>query len=350
MSPRPAGPAALSVRRASCGFALVFAMCLGSSADAHAEPTRVLRFATIAPEGTAWARLARSFAREIEQETRGEVQARWYFGGIAGDEQEMVARVRRGQLDGIASAGMMCQRLAPTLRVIRVVGLFQSREEALYVLGRLTPRVDKEFADAGFTNLGEAGFGSDVIFSRAPLRTLDELRRARLWVWDLDDVFRTELPALGMHMTPTSVEGALGAFEDGKIDGFIGIPSAALAYQWSTRARYFSDLRVSYLMGCLVVAQTAFDPLALKDQKAVRAAAGKLMRQMEDMGEQQDAALMKSLFEKQGMHRVEVSKGFRTEFLDAARVARQRLGAKLTTPELLDEINGWLADYRSDHR
>ncbi|HEY1585423.1 MAG TPA: hypothetical protein VGH63_07010, partial [Polyangia bacterium] len=77
---------------------------------------------------------------------------------------------------------------------------------------------------------------------------------------------------------------------------------------------------------------------------------GRLMRRMEDTGQRQDDALMRSLFAKQGAHRIEVSQNFRSEFLDAARAARLRLGTTLTTQALLDEINGWLADYRSDHR
>jgi TRAP-type C4-dicarboxylate transport system substrate-binding protein len=330
--------------------ALVSLFLLAIPYNALATPVHVLRFATAAPDGTEWARLSRSFAREIAEETNGQVEVKWYFGGIAGNEEEMIGRMRRGQLDGVASAGMLCQRLAPSMRVVHLVGLFQSREEALYVLGRLKPQVDKELARAGFTNLGEAGFGTDVLFSRTPIRTLDELRRARLWIWDLDDVYKLELPALGLHVVPRTVETSLQAYEEGKIDGFIGIPSAALVFQWSSRAKYFSDLRVGYLMGCLVVTNNAFDPLPLAAQKAVQGAAGRLMRHMEDMGEQQDTALLKSLFAKQGMHRIEVSKGFRTDFLDAARAARLKLGAALTTQPLLDEINGWLADYRSDHQ
>ncbi|HWE28646.1 MAG TPA: TRAP transporter substrate-binding protein DctP [Polyangia bacterium] len=323
---------------------------LAIAATASAEPTHVLRFATVAPDGTEWARLSRSFAREIEEQTNGDVQIKWYFGGIAGNEAEMIARMRRGQLDGVASAGMLCQRLAPTMRAVHVVGLFQSRDEALYVLGRLKPRIDREFAAAGLTNLGEAGFGTDILFSRTPLRSLEELRQQRLWIWDLDEIYKLEMPALAIKATPLPLEGALAAFEAAQLDGFIGIPSAALVFQWSTRARYYSDLRVGYVMGCLVVSNSAFDPLPFEAQQAVHAASGRLMRQMEDIGERQDDALLNSLFEKQGMHRVEVSKSFRTEFLDAARAARFKLGSSLTTQALLDEINGWLADYRSDRR
>ena len=341
-----------SLRPSTRALALIVSLGTATVASpaALATPTHVLRFATAAPDGTEWARLSRSFAREIEEQTRGEVQVKWYFGGIAGNEAEMIGRMRRGQLDGVASGGMLCQRLAPTMRVVHIVGLFQSREEALYVLGRLKPRVDRELDRAGFTNLGEAGFGTDILFSRTPIRTLEDFKNARLWTWDLDEVYQLEMPALGMHAARLPLEGALAAYEKGDIDGFIGIPSAALVFQWSAHARYYSDLRVGYVMGCMVVTNDAFDPLPLEAQRVVHGAAGRLMRQMEDIGQRQDDALINSLFAKQGAHRVAVSQSFRTEFLDAARAARLKLGAALTTQTLLDEINGWLADYRSDHR
>jgi hypothetical protein len=71
---------------------------------------------------------------------------------------------------------------------------------------------------------------------------------------------------------------------------------------------------------------------------------------MEDTGVRQDAALLGGLFEKQGMRRVPVSPKFRAEFLDAARKAREQLGASLTSPALLNEIMTWLADHRSEHQ
>jgi TRAP-type transport system periplasmic protein len=336
----------MRLSRAFGGALVAVAALVSGSSDA--APAHVLRFATIAPDGTEWARLSRSFSREVEQATEGNVVVKWYFGGIAGDEQGMIDRVRRGQLDGVASGGMMCQRLAPSMRVMRIVGLFQSRDEALYVLGRLKPRLDREFAASGFANLGEAGFGSDVLFSREPVRTFADLKRLKLWVWNLDDVFRSEAPAIGLNVLPMSVESALGSYERGEIDGMIGIPTAALAYQWSTRARYVSDLRMGYLMGCLVVSNTSFDPLPVRDRQAVLQAAAKLMRQMEDMGEQQDAALLRTLFVRQGMKHVDPPQTLRTQFLEMARRARETLGPKLAEPALLNEVTTWLADYRSE--
>jgi TRAP-type C4-dicarboxylate transport system substrate-binding protein len=339
------------VRRVARVIAVVAAVTatVAVGASAAAEPV-TLRFASVAPDGSEWARLMRAFAREVEHATEGDVQIRWYFSGIAGGEQDMIDRIRRGQLDGAASGGMMCQRLAPSMRVMRIVGLFQSREEALHVLGKLRPRLDRELSRSGFSNLGEAGMGSDIIFSRTPIASLDDLRRAKFWVWDLDEVWQRELPAMGIHVLPLPVESAGAAYEDGRSDGFFGITTAALAFQWSTRARYFAELRMGYLMGCLVVSHESFDPLPTADQQAIRGAAAKLMREMENMGQQQESQLLGGLFERQGMHRVPVSDAFRSEFFQLAHDARDRLEGELTTSELLGEVSGWLADFRAQHR
>src|SRR6476646_5054881 len=87
---------------------------------AQAEPV-TLRLATAVPEGTAWARVGMAFARDVDELTHGEVRVKWYLGGIAGNELQVLDRMKRDQLDGVGSGGVLCQRLAPTMRVTRLV-------------------------------------------------------------------------------------------------------------------------------------------------------------------------------------------------------------------------------------
>src|SRR5262249_279368 len=121
------------------------------SATALAEPRWTLRMATPAPEGTAWAREIKAFSREVEAGPHGEVRMKWYLGGIGGDELEIGERIRRDQLDGAGAGGMLCERLAPSMRVLRLLGVFQSRAEAAYVMQRLQPSLEAEFAKSGFS-------------------------------------------------------------------------------------------------------------------------------------------------------------------------------------------------------
>jgi TRAP-type C4-dicarboxylate transport system substrate-binding protein len=326
---------------------VVAALATASTASADAV---VLRMGTAAPEGTAWAREGHAIERDIAELTHGQVRMKWYLGGIAGDEMMMLDRIKREQLDGVASGGMMCQKLAPTMRALRVVGLFQNRDESAYVAGRLKDTLDAEFLKAGFINFGELGVGPDVLFSKTPVASMAELKKTRLWIWDLDDVYRLMLGEMGLHVVPRPLDKASAAFEQGELDGFVAVPTAALAFQWSTQVRYFTDLRPSFLRGCLIIASRAYDQLSVDGQQAVRKAAARVLARLEEIGRAQDEELLGRLFEKQGLKRVPVSEGFRAEFFAAAQAARERLAGRLVPGALMQRVLGLLADYRAMHR
>jgi TRAP-type C4-dicarboxylate transport system substrate-binding protein len=316
---------------------------------ARAEPAHVLRMAAVAPEGTAWARELKAFARDVESRTKGGVRIKWYLGGIAGDDVQVSDRVRRDQLDGVASGGMLCERIAPTMRALSVLGLFQTRQESAYVMTRMKPELDHEFAQAGFVNLAEAGLGAQVILSRAPVKSLADLRQGKFWIWDLDDVLRGQVTELGIGTVPAGLDAAARAYDEGRTDGFIAIPSAALAFQWSTQAQYISDLRIAFLSGCLLVVNRAWDQMPLEDQQVVRASAAKLQVRMEELGRGQDEALLGGLFTKQGLRSVPVSDAFRSEFFEAARAAREHLSDKTVPHALIGRISEMLIDFRAEH-
>ncbi len=321
---------------------------VGASSLARAEP-QLIRFATIAPDGTTWARELKAWAQDVERESGGSVKLKLYFDAIAGDEPEMGERIRRGQLDGMIGS-MYCYRVSSAMRVSLVVGLFQDRDEASWVMNRLRPAIDKEFLQHGFVNLGESGLGSMILFSRRPVRSMAELRQTPLLVWTADGIVPRQLEALGLHVFAPPIDDGMRSYVAGRTDAFFAAPAAALAYQWSTEARYFSDLRISFLVGCAMIANRTFDALPLEAQQAIRLASAKLSKRFEDVARQEDDALIGKLFAKQGLVRVPVDERFRTDFFEASRAARDRIDPTLISPELVRQVLLLLADYRGVHR
>lgn len=322
------------------------AACLLCARAAAADPT-VLRLASVAPDGTAWANELRAYAREAEQEAEGALRIKWYLGGVLGDELEQLERIRKGQIDGIASGGMGCERVAPSMRIQGLPGVFQSRDESAYVMDRLRPDMFAEAARAGFAMLVTTGLGPEVIFSRVPVRTLADLRRLRLWRWSVDEVGIAMSGEMKLTVVPAPLNEAARAYDDHRIDGFLAIPAAALAFQWSTQARYITDLRTGYLTGCVFIANRAFDRLSFKVQSVLRGLMAKYDVRFEDLGRRQDEALLGGLFERQGLQTAPPTEAFRSEFFAAARAARER--QTFVPKALLDRVLRMLADYRVEH-
>jgi TRAP-type C4-dicarboxylate transport system substrate-binding protein len=262
----------------------------------------------------------------------------------------MLERMKRGQLDVVMSGGMMCMKLAPSMRVLRLLGMFQSGDEASYVLGRLRPTIDTEMASAGFHNFGEAALGSDLMFSRKPITTLAELKRTRTWMWDLDETMRAQLELIGFSAVPLPVEEAARAYDSQKTDAFLAIPAASLAFQWSAQAKFLSDLHLGYLPGCMIMINRAWDSLPVEARSVVTVATARTQARLEELARTQDEELIGGLFARQGLKRTPVSATFSSDFFDAARGARQGIRDKLVPGDLMNRVSGWLADYRAEHQ
>jgi TRAP-type C4-dicarboxylate transport system substrate-binding protein len=331
--------------RAAALSCLVWA--LGVTAPAYADAI-TLRIATVVPEGSAWARELRAYVRDVDSASDGALRIKIYFGGIAGDEMTVLDRIRRDQLDG-AIGSEACTRLAPSMKVGRLVGLFQNRDESAYAMSRLKPTLDREFLDAGFINLGEAGLGPEVLFTRAPVRTLADMQAQHLWIWDLDEMLKAQSPGLGLHTVPLPLEQATRAYDEGSIDGFIAIPTATLAFQWSAQARYLVELRLTFRSGCEFVASRAFDALPVPARQALLSSSAKLAQRMESLGREQDDALLSGLLSKQGLRTLTPSESLRSQFFELAQHVRQSNGERLVPRPLLDKVVSWLADYRAEH-
>jgi TRAP-type C4-dicarboxylate transport system substrate-binding protein len=308
----------------------------------------VLRLATAAPDATSWAKELRAFARNVQASTDGHVSIKWYMGGVAGDEKEALGRIAKAQLDGMA-AGVACAEVAPSMRALNVPGVVQGRDEANYVSQKLQPQFAAEAQKNGYALLFTAGLGPTMIFTRTPVRTMSELRSIKLWRWDLDQWGLMATRAMGMPVEAGPLDQAGRLYDDGKIDGFTTIPSAALAFQWSTQAKYITPLPVGYVQGCLLVANRAWDPLTQPERQAVMAAGAKCAHRFEEVGRDQDAQLLGGLFARQGLQTVALSPALRAQYFEAARAARERLGDKLLSRTLLDDVMRLLADYRAEN-
>ena len=233
----------------------------------------------------------------------------------------------------------------------RIFGLFEDRHESFYVLGRLAPTLDAEFLRAGFINLGEATLGPEMLFTREPVHDLAGLRKTLLWIWDADAALALQAHALGLRVVATPLEDATRAYDDKSVDGFIAMPTAALAFQWSAEAHYLENLALSYRNGCVFIASRAFDPLPIdvaalhphRDGQAAPAArrhelaAGRRARQRAVRAPgPQDGAGVAEL-----PHRL---------LQPGARHARRASAPRLVPPKLLEQVLSWLADYRAEHQ
>ena len=82
-------------------LALFFFACL---LHLNAATAATYKIATISPDGLSWMKKLRAGVKEIESATDGRVKFKIYPGGVQGDDQTVLRKMRIGQLHGGALA------------------------------------------------------------------------------------------------------------------------------------------------------------------------------------------------------------------------------------------------------
>ena len=217
----------------------------------------------------------KAFAREVETQTNGEVPhqvvLRRHRRRRAADDGAHQPRPARRRRSAAMAASGWRRRCAPctspgSSRAARSLATSSAAAAAALRRGIRAARLRSTSA---------SGFGRpDILFSRKPVA--HARGPAARHAVDLGPRRSSTARSCAAHRAPARAARRRGRgprLREERVDGFIAIPTAALAYQWSAQARYFTPLRVGFLPGCMVMANAALDALPIEQQQALRHAA-----------------------------------------------------------------------------
>ena len=230
----------------------------------------VLKIATVTPEGSQWMTDMRNSAKEIKERTEGRVQIKYYGGGVMGNAQKVLSRIRIGSLQGGAFTP---SELASQYKDLNLYGLpmvFDSEEEAAYARGHLDAKLKAGLEDAGWVNFGFAGGGFAILMSNTPISTLDDLKGKKVWVPEGDNISRHSMEAMSLSPVSLPLTDVLTGLQTGLIDIVAMSPIGALVLQWHTKVKYITELPLVYTLGFMAIDKRAFNKISEADQAIVR--------------------------------------------------------------------------------
>jgi len=232
-----------------------------------------IKLATLAPDGTVWHRALQEMGAEWQRATSNGVQLRIYPGGVAGDDPDMVRKMRIGQLQAALLTVAGLASIDGEINVFTIPLFFDSYEEHAYVLDKLRPYFAQRFEQRGYVLLGWAHGGWVHLFSKQPVRTVEDLRSIKLFSWAGDDTFIQVWKSNGFHPVALASTDILTGLQTGMIDAIPTTPLAALTLQWYKQTPYMTELGVAPLVGALVMTKTAWDRIPEAQRPALRSAA-----------------------------------------------------------------------------
>ncbi len=327
-------------------MAAAIAALLGVFAAGQAQAVE-FKIATVLPENTQWMKGMRAGAKEIEQRTEGRVTFKFYSGGVQGNPQTVLRKIKIGQLHGGAFTPTDLQDVYADLNIYGLPFLFASADEARSIRATIDSKLAAGLEKAGFVSFGFATAGFARIMSNVPIRSQEDLRGRKVWVPEGDRISYHAMQALDLSPVTLPITDVLTGLQTGLIDIVAMSPAGALVLQWHTRVDYITRMPIVYSMGLLAIDRRAFRRIGTEDQAVVREVMSGLYARW-DVENQRDAEEAMQALINAGLRPVDPAAG-EVERLQAAMGESNLEMARegIVSLDLLLEIRGLIDEYRA---
>lgn len=226
-----------------------------------ARPQYLIKFATVAPEGSAWMKHMRTLDKELREKSNGRLGFRFYAGGIAGDEVDVLKKMRIGQIHCAAFSGVGFGQILPMVRVLDLPFLFRNDKEIDLVHEEMRPFFTNEFRRKGFELLAWGEVGNVHLFSRVPIQRVKDLSGLKVWTWSGDPIAKETFSNMGVNPIPLAITDVTTALNTGMIDTIYAPPLGALALQWHRSMKYMTALPLTHSTGAVLITSKYFKKL-----------------------------------------------------------------------------------------
>ena len=281
---------------------LLMLICMTPSL--HAATT--LKIATLAPDGTTWMKKMRQAADQIKKKTDGRVKLRFYPGGVMGNDNSVLRKIRVGQLHGGALTGGGLTAIYSDAHLYTLPFQFRNLQEVDAVRRQMDQKIIAGLQQKGFISFGLSEGGFAYLLSNSPVKTTDDMRGLKIWIPEGDKINARMFNALGISPIPLPVTDVMTGLQTGLIDTIASSPIGAIALQWHTRVKFLTQVPLAYLYATLVIKEKALARLDEADRRILTETLQATFTEIDTLNRQDNQQALAAL-KKQGISPVQPS-------------------------------------------
>lgn len=308
-----------------------------------------IKMGSLFPEGTEWDRSLRRIAQEWKEITNGRVRLKIYPNGIAGSEEDMVRKMRFGQLDSAVLTSIGMNKIVSDSLIFSLPFLVQTEEELDFAIEELTPMFDDDFSEKGFEVLLWSKSGWINFFSSNEVYSPADLRKSTLSVSPGEQDMIEAFEALDFKVYPLAVNDTLMGLQSGMIDTVYTAPMGAAAYQWFALAPYMNPLKVTPVIGGIVLSERAWKKIPPKYHEQLKASIQSVKMDFQKETERLNGEAM-NVMQENGLVELELSEQDKAAWYDLFSGDYWFIVGedKPVSREVFDEVSSRLEAFRNN--
>jgi TRAP-type C4-dicarboxylate transport system substrate-binding protein len=305
-----------------------------------------IRFATVAPEGSTWINIMKEYDAAIRKESNGELGFKIYSGGVAGDEKDVIRKIRLGQYHAAGFTGVGMGEISKKVRVLDSPFLFKTYDEIDYIYNQFDKELSESFLENGFVLLGWAEVGFVYVFTNIKINQPNDMKNTKMWVWQGDPVAESAFNAVGITPIPLALTDVFTSLQTGLINGFYTSPLAGISMQWFTKAKYILDVPLANSAGSVLIAKSMWDKIPENLREILIRHGKSYMRKLTELSRQDNEKSL-AIMQQKGLTLVKPDTKVAKEYETIGLHARKSLVGTVIPGDIVTRIENSLNEYRS---
>jgi TRAP-type transport system periplasmic protein len=308
----------------------------------------VVKMATLVPDGSSWHLILKETADEWSKLSGGRVTVRLFAGGVAGDDPDVVRKMRLGTLQAGLLTSVGVAEIDKSVYALGVPLMYRSYDEVYHVLEKMRPRLESALEGKGFVVLNWADGGWVHFFAQKPVATPDDLRALKLFTWAGDAKSIEVWRSAGFNPVPLPATEISTALQTGLVNALGCPPQVAVISQYYNHAKNMTDLAWQLLLGATLINKTTWEKIPTEIRpallEATRNAGARLQAEIRKSGERDVEAMR-----RRGLNVVAIDERTRALWQKTAEGLYPQVRGAIVPAEAFDEARRLRDEYRREN-
>jgi TRAP-type C4-dicarboxylate transport system substrate-binding protein len=325
---------------------IIAALALLAAGFSNALAQTRIRLATLVPTGTSYHHSLQAMGAKWKQSSNGAISLTIYADGTMGSEDEIVRRMRVGQLQAALLTVGGISAIDPAVGALQKMPLvFRSLEEAAYVRDKLASDLNRRLAEKGFVVLFWADAGWVQMFTKEPAMMPQDFKKMKIFV-TAGDVAESELyKSAGFNPVLLEWTDALTGLQTGMVDAVPTIPLHALSNQFYVSAHHMLALNWLPLVGGLIITKKSWDALQPAERDAMLKSAAECSQEFQALGRKEAQESIESM-QKRGLQVHAVTPEAEQEWQRFSEGFYPKIRGGIVPADMFDNVMQLLREYR----
>ena len=320
-------------------------LAIGLSSNGLGQ-TRI-RLATLIPSGTSYHHSLQEMGEKWKKASNGSLALTIYPDGVMGSEDEIVRRMRVGQLQAAVLTVSGLSAIDPSVGALQKMPLvYRSLDEAAYVRNKLAPDLDRRFAEKGFVVLFWVDGGWVRLFSREPGMLPQDFKKMKIFV-TAGDVTQSELyKSAGFNPVLLEWSDVLTSLQTGMLDALPTIPLHADTNQFYLSTHHMLEINWLPLVGALIMTKRSWDAIPAGQREDMLKAAADCGQEFQTNNRKENQEAIEAM-QKRGLQVHPVKKEAEEEWRRFSEGLYPAIRGHIVPADTFDKVMQLLHDYRA---